>query len=40
MENRNEFEVPGETPAWLQGIGMGLLFAIVIFGDAIIMWLS
>ncbi len=40
MKDQGEFEVPGETPAWLQGVGLGLLFAIVIFGDAIMMWLS
>lgn len=28
-----------EFPAWLQGILMGLLFAIAIFGDAILVWL-
>jgi hypothetical protein len=39
MESKNEFDVPG-APPWLQGLGLGLLFCIALFGDAIAMWLS
>ncbi len=35
-----KIQLPGELPAWLQGILLGLLFGIVTFGDAIIGWLS
>lgn len=31
---------PIEMPAWLQGLGLALLFGVVLFGDAIVVWLS
>lgn len=40
MKNRNEFEVPAELPPALQGILLGLVFGVVLFGDAILVWLS
>jgi len=39
MKNRN-VEIPGPMPPWVEGILISLLFGIVLFGDAITVWLS
>lgn len=40
MTNKNQFDVPTKMPPWLQGVMLGLVFGLVLFADAITMWLS
>ncbi len=40
MKRTNAFDVGGTMPPWLHGLGLALLFGLVLFGDAIMVWLS
>jgi len=40
MNDRNAIEPPGKMPAWLEGLLISFVFGIVLFGDAIAVWLS
>ncbi len=40
MTNQHQFEVPSKIPPWLQGVMLGFVFGLVLFADAITVWLS
>lgn len=33
-------DLPEPLPPWVQGIGFGIMFGLILFGDAITVWFS